>query len=227
MNEAFVRLRKGRWLSLPLVAGVAVMLSLAVSSSVVSRVFSLPATHSSPHYPTVVDSLSSCPPPANNSCIAAAVGVNWTILPSAAWCTEANYTADYPNGSYSGTSFYCDGPKAAMVELNVSRNSTLNGTLEITGPSQVWVLSAVYGCNLYLDLARVYFGCPAPIGSTPWYLWNSTLPSAGPLNLSTLKFNFNGEAGVLPPQYWQVWVVDVESAVEMVTVTSAVYATAR
>lgn len=210
-----------QFLVVPVFAGILILVSVLAGMALVSSLAQSATGHTPPWHHSVVDNASACPPPAATGCVAAAAGVNWTILPPSTWCTATN--------SSSGTTIQCGPPTAAIINLNGSRNSTLDGILEISGPSQVWLVPTVWGCDLMQELADEFGpGCPVPDPSPQWGEWNVTLPSGGPLNLSTLQFNIDGNSGVLPALDnggWGIWVVDTQTTAETVAITAPIYST--
>lgn len=159
-------------------------------------------------------SLESQPRQSHSAFVVEPQGRSWLLTPPSTWCNITQVAG--------GTEHSCSMAGAAWIPLNVTGRSRISGSLEVKGPSSVWVLPSVWACELEIQLTGFVHPCPAPFNPPPWGTWNTTFSSAVTINLSSLPINVTSDLGVLPVATWALVVVDEQATNETVTVTSPV-----
>ena len=158
-------------------------------------------------------------------CVLFTAGTSWTLTPPSSWCRVVNTTYGGPNGTYSGKEYQCDS-LASWGWFNETRPSVLSGSMNSSGPVQVWLIPDGFQCELGIQLTGFVHPCPPPLNAGSYY-WTSPILPGGVVDLSSLAVNLTATTGVLPPQVWWIEIVDCGPASEAVTVVSPVAVTAR
>lgn len=171
---------------------------LGISSSLLLTGFSLKLQPSKNHF----------------SFIAGPAGRSWLLTPPSTWCNVTRLP--------DSTEFTCSMAGAAWIPLNVSEPSRISGNIEVGGPSSVWIVQTVWMCELEIELSGFRHSCPVPYDPPPWPSWNTTLSSAGTINLSALAINITSDLGVIPAANWALLVVDGQATNETATIASSV-----
>ncbi|MCI4368697.1 MAG: hypothetical protein L3K09_03950 [Thermoplasmata archaeon] len=134
-------------------------------------------------------------------CVFSSAHTHWALSPPSSWCTAAGNVETC--GTYT-----------AVLNANLSGDSTLSGTIEVDGPFEVFVNPANQECELQVHLTGLIHPCPAPYPYFDRSRWDSGALSAGSVDLSGLEFNVTGTLGVLTPGVWSITVVDLSSIPE-------------
>jgi hypothetical protein len=160
-------------------------------------------------------SISTDAPESHSSVVVVPLGTSWSSSPPAHWCASRAL----PSG---GAELSCGGEGPATIFLHVNQSSRLTGSVEVTGPSEVWVLPWSDACPLSVELSGYAHSCAIPVHPSPWSAWHGAFGSAGAIDLSRLPLNVTPTTGLLPSDSWELWFVDALPVNETVTVTSPI-----
>jgi hypothetical protein len=153
-------------------------------------------------------------PPAPFDTEVAPSGSHWTLTPPASWCGSR-----YANG---GVEYFCNPPGTANIELKVVAPSRVSGSVQVDGPSAIWVYPSVWGCVVAVELSGNAHSCAPPYQPPPWRTWTTNFSSAARIDLAQLALNVTAQTGVLPPADWTLLVVDAGAWNETATLLSSV-----
>lgn len=166
---------------------------------------------------------ATCTFSSNSTCVIAAAGTSWTTDSPDRWCTVTNSTVvTTPNGSFVTHTVYCV-DRAVMLSFLVPVDALIKGVVNLSEPTQVWVLPTADNCFEFASLAHSPFSCPPPFGTIPPYTWNASTSVAGELNLTGLELSLGAAQGIIPAgTSWSLWFVDSAPGTEDVNVTTSI-----